>query len=390
MKKTVLIMSRIGLMVISAAFCQGCQSDTDKGAADNLPEVLTMKVEQSSVTLSTILPGRTSAYLVSDVRPQVNGIILKRLFNEGADVKEGEPLYQIDPATFQAAYDNAKAALAKAEATLDPARQRARRSAALVKANAISQQENEDTQSAVRQRIAEVAAAKAMLESARINLDYTRISAPISGRIGKSSITPGALVTAGQAEPLARVQQTDPIYVDFTQSANNLMRLKKAMTEGKLLKAGSECAPLKLLFDDGTSYSLPGKLLFADISVDPSSGMVSLRAEFPNPHNELLPGLFVRGVLVEAISEQAINIPQSVVSHDAKGNATVSIVNSNNEVESRIIVIDRANGSNWLISGGLEPGDKVIVKAQQKVRPGMKVRMSATESPAGAPSQDGQ
>ena len=390
MKKTVLIMSRIGLMAISVAFCQGCQSDADKGAADNLPEVLTMKVEQSSVTLSTILPGRTSAYLVSDVRPQVNGIILKRLFNEGADVKEGEPLYQIDPATFQAAYDNAKAALAKAEAALDPARQRARRAAALVKANAISRQENEDTQSAFRQRIADVAAAKAMLESARINLDYTRISAPISGRIGKSSITPGALVTAGQAEPLARVQQTDPIYVDFTQSANNLMRLKKAMTEGKLLKAGSEGAPLKLLFDDGSSYSLPGKLLFADISVDPSSGMVSLRAEFPNPHDELLPGLFVRGVLVEAISEQAINIPQSVVSHDAKGNATVSIVNSTNEVESRIITIDRANGSNWLISGGLEPGDNVIVKAQQKVRPGMKVRMSATKSPAGTPSQDGQ
>ena len=261
------------------------------------PEVAVVTIAPQRTTLTTVLPGRTSPYLVSDVRPQVGGIVQKRLFKEGSEVKVGEALYQIDPATYQAAYDSAKAALARAEANALPAKLKAERFGALVKVRGVSQQDNDDAQATHRQAEAEVLSAKAALETARINLSYTRVSSPISGRIGKSSVTPGALVTGNQAAVLATVQQTDPIYVDVTQSSSEVLRMKRDLASGKLKKAGADGAKVKLLFDDGTAHAQEGALQFSDITVDQSTGVVTLRAVFPNPGHELLPGLYVLSLI---------------------------------------------------------------------------------------------
>ncbi len=381
------------VLCLAAAALAGCgqSSQADVQTPPREPEVVVATIAPQAVTLTTALPGRTSAFLVSEVRPQVGGIIQKRLFTEGADVRAGDVLYQIDPATYQAAYDNARAAQAKAEANALPARLKAERYANLAKARAVSKQDNDDAQAADKQAQAEVIATQAALESARINLSYTRVTAPVSGRIGKSAVTPGALVTASQALPLATVQQIDPIYVDVTQSSAELLRLKRDLVSGKLKRAGEHGATVKLFFEDGTPYPLEGVLQFSDITVDQNTGVITLRALFPNPDHDLLPGLYVRAVLEEGVDENAILVPQAAVSRNAKGEAQVLVVTADNSVEQRAIDVDRVVGDGWLVRAGLAAGDRVVTEGLQKAAPGAKVKIvgaaarAETPAPSAAP-----
>jgi membrane fusion protein (multidrug efflux system) len=320
----------------------------------------------------------------------VGGIIQKRLFTEGADVKAGEVLYQIDPATYQAAYNSAKAALAKAEANLIPARLRAERYQKLVKINAVSQQDYDDVSAALKQAEADVEAGKAALETAGINLAYTKVTAPISGRIGRSSVTNGALVTASQPAALATIQQLSSMYVDVTQSSAELLRLRQNLASGLLKSNGAAQARVKLLLEDGSAYPLPGILKFSEVTVDQSTGSITLRAIFPNPNQTLLPGMFVRAILEEGVSEKAILVPQRGVTRNPAGNAIVMLVGSEEKVEPRVIKVVRTVGDNWLVSEGLKAGDRVILEGLQKARPGMQVKAvpfgsSADAAPAGAP-----
>jgi membrane fusion protein (multidrug efflux system) len=325
------------------------------------PKVGYVVVEPQSTTLTTELPGRTNAFLTSDVRPQVNGIIKARLFVEGSNVRAGQILYQIDPAPYQAAYDQAKATLASAEAAETTDRLKAQRYAELVKINAVSKQDYDDALAADQQAQASVAQNKAALESARINLDYTHVKAPISGRIGRSAVTPGSLAVSGQTTALATIQALDPIYVDVNESADEVLRLKGEMASGKLDSAGSADARVKLILSDGTAYPLEGQLRFSEALVDTSTGSVTLRAVFPNPKALLLPGLFVRAELSEGVAPNAILAPQQAVSRDEKGQATVYVVDAQNKAQPRILTTTRAVGDKWLVTSGLNPGDHLIV-----------------------------
>lgn len=347
------------------------------------PEVGVIVVQPQQVAITSELPGRTSAYLIAEVRPQVGGIILKRQFTEGADVKAGDLLYQIDPATYQAAHASAKAALAKAEANLWTLRIKAQRYTELVKVKAVSQQDCDDIVGALKQAEADVELNKAAVETARINLAYTRVTSPISGRIGKSSVTTGALVTANQQAALATVQQLDPIYIDVTQSSSELLRLKKIIGSSGLKKGQGSKAKVSLILEDGTAYAMEGTLEFSDVTVDQSTGSITVRAVFPNPNHVLLPGMYVRAVLEEGIHDQAILVPQQGVTRDAKGNAVVSVVGQGDTVEQRIIKIDRAIGDKWLVSEALNPGDRVIVEGLQKVKPGTPVKVVPAALAAG-------
>jgi membrane fusion protein (multidrug efflux system) len=340
--------------------------------------------------LTTELPGRTSAYLIAEVRPQVGGIIQKRLFTEGSDVKEGEVLYQIDPAVYQATYNSAKAALARAEANLIPIRLKAGRYAELVKINAVSQQDYDDANAALKQAEADVEAGKAAVEIARINLAYTKVTAPISGRIGRSSVTNGALVTASQPAALATIQQLSPIYVDVTQSSAELLRLKQNLASGLLKSNGAAQARVRLILEDGSPYPLQGTLKFSEVTVDQSTGSITLRAIFPNPKHMLLPGMFVRAILEEGVNEHAILVPQRGVTRNPAGNAMVMVVGSEEKVEPRVIKVPRTVGENWLVSEGLKAGDRVILEGLQKARPGTPVKAvpfgsKADGTPAAAP-----
>jgi membrane fusion protein, multidrug efflux system len=324
------------------------------------------------------------------VRPQVGGIIQKRLFIEGSDVKEGDALYQIDPAAYQAAYDSAKASLSRAEANLVPLRLKAGRYAELVKINAVSQQEYDDTSAALKQAEADVAAGRAAVETARINLEYTKVIAPISGRIGRSSVTNGALVTASQPVALATIQQLSPIYVDVVQSSAELLQLKQDLASGVLKNGGAAQASVRLVLEDGSPYPLPGTLKFSEVTVDQSTGSVTLRAVFPNPKHLLLPGMFVRAILDEGFDEHAILVPQRAVTRNPAGNALVMVVNSDEKVEPRVIKVVRIIGENWLVSEGLKSGDRVIMEGIQRTRPGSPVRTvpfdaNANGNPATAP-----
>ncbi len=338
------------------------------------PEVGVMTVTPERVALTTELPGRTSPYLIAEVRPQVSGIIQKRLFTEGTDVKAGEVLYQIDPAPYQAALASAKAAEARAKASLATVRLKAERYRDLVKIKAVSQQDNDDAQAALQQAEADVAAAKAAVETARINLAYTRVTSPISGWIGRSAVTVGALVTANQAAPLATVQQLSIIYVDVVQSSAEILRLKRSLASGLLKHDGAAQARVRLLLEDGSPYPQTGTLKFSEVTVDQSTGSVTLRAIFPNPKHLLLPGMFVRAVVEEGVNEHAILIPQRGVSRDQKGEATVMLVGADGKVEPRTITVDRTVGDNWLVSDGLKPGDRVILEGFQRARPGTLVK----------------
>ncbi|OPY13590.1 MAG: Multidrug resistance protein MexA precursor [Syntrophus sp. PtaB.Bin001] len=336
--------------------------------------VVTMQPERASIT--TELSGRTSAYLIAEVRPQVNGIIQKRLFTEGADVKAGDILYQIDPATYKAAYASAKAALARAEANVTSIRLRAERYKELVAIKAVSRQDYDDTVAALKQAEAEIEAGKAAVESARINLDHTRVTAPIAGRIGRSAVTVGALVTAGQGVAMTTIQEINPIFVDVTQSSASLLRLQRSMASGALKKEDADTAKkVKLILEDGTPYPLEGTLQFRDVTVDPTTGSFILRIVFPNPKGVLLPGMYVRAVLDEGINEQAILAPMQSISRDPKGNPLALIVDNQDKVQQRMLKVERAIGNRWLVSSGLASGDRVIVEGMQKVKPGIPVKV---------------
>ncbi|MDA8078804.1 MAG: efflux RND transporter periplasmic adaptor subunit [Nitrospiraceae bacterium] len=355
-----------------------------------VPEVGVVVAQPQRVALTTELSGRTSAYLIAEVRPQVGGIIQNRLFTEGADVKAGEVLYQIAPAVYQAAYNSAKAALARTEANLIPARLKAGRYQELVKINAVSQQDYDDASAALKQAEADVEAGKAALETARINLAYTKVTAPISGRIGRSSVTNGALVTASQPAALATIQDLSSMYVDVTQSSAELLRLKQNLASGLLKSNGAAQAQARLLLEDGSSYPLPGRLKFSEVTVDQSTGSVTLRAVFPNPKQILLPGMFVRAILEEGVSDKAILVSQRGVTRNPAGNAMVMVVGAEEKVEPRMIKVIRTVGDNWLVSEGLKAGDRVILEGLQKARPGTTVKAvpfgsKANETPAGAP-----
>lgn len=339
-----------------------------------IPEVVTMDVSERQVVLTTELPGRTSAHLIAEVRPQVSGIIQKRHFREGSSVKAGELLYQIDPAPFQAACDSAAASLARSRAILPAAQARAERYRGLLAENAVSRQDFDDIDAAFRQAQADVAYWEAAVESARINLGYTRVTASISGRIGKSNVTKGALVTANQPLPLATIQQFNPIYVDVPQSTADLLRLKRRIDSGSLDLNGESQKTIGLILEDGSRYPLEGTLEFRDITVDPTTGTVTLRAVFPNPDDVLLPGMFVRAVVQEGIDKQAILVPQNAVSRDPKGNPLTLVVDGDGIVRQHQIEIDRALGNQWLVASGLSAGDRVIVEGALKVRPGMQVK----------------
>jgi membrane fusion protein (multidrug efflux system) len=354
-----------------AAGCNGKQQAPPRPVA----EVAVVTVRPEPVVLTTELPGRTAPYLVAEIRPQVGGLIQKRLFREGSDVTAGQVLYQIDPAPFRAAFDNAKAALAKAEANLPAARSRLERYKELLADRAVSKQDCDDAAAAVKQSEADVAYWKASVESARINLGYTRITAPISGRIGRSSVTDGALVTANQPVALATIQQMDPIYVDVPQSTAELLRLRSRLKAGRLHSDGAAQKKVRLVLEDGTAYPSEGTLQFQDVTVEPTTGSVILRAVFPNPHGILLPGMFVRAVVTEGVNRQAILVPQQAVSRDPKGNPTALIVDGGGKVTLRMLSTERAIGDKWLVSSGLSSGDRVITEGLQKVRPGASVKV---------------
>ena len=344
------------------------------GAGGPPPEVAIVTVTAESMSMTSDLPGRIEAVRVAQVRARVPGILLQRLFTEGAEVKAGEVLFQIDPAPLQAAYSSAKATLAKAEAGLKQTQAKADRYKVLVEYNAVSKQDYGDAVAAALQGEADVLAGKAAVETAGLNLGYAKVTAPISGRIGKAMVTEGALVGQNEATELAVIQQLDPIYLDLTQSSTDVLRLRRAMESGRLKSIAPGEAKVTLLLEDGTVYPHPGKLLFSDITVDPTTGMITLRAEFPNADRWLLPGMFARGRLEQAVDSEALAVPQRGVAWGPGGAATVMVVKPDNTVEVRSVKAETAVGDKWLVSSGLKAGERVIVEGTLKVRPAMTVK----------------
>lgn len=409
----------LAVVVAGSLLLAACEDK--KAPQASMPAVTYMQVRPQSVTLTTELSGRTSAFMISDVRPQVNGIILERLFVEGSDVKQGDVLYQIDPALYQAAHDNAKATLMKAEANEVAAKLLAERYRQVVKVNAVSKQEYDNAVASYGQAQAEVAAAKAALDTAAINLAYTKVTAPVSGRIGRSSVTPGALVTQNQSDALATVQQLDPMYVDLTQSSSELLRMKKAFSSGALKSSGEAALQATLKLEDGTTYAsrkpkidpatgrqmkdtsgnpvyepVIGILKFSEVTVEQSTGAVTIRAVFPNPDGILLPGMYVRAVLQEGVNDEAYLVPQKTVIRNSRGQPVVQLLTKNATIQNlegvynvtpSLLDIDRAIGNNWLVTGGLKDGDRVVVDGLQKIRPGMAVKGMQEQPPAGGVPQ---
>ena len=365
------------LIVLAALAAGGCSAGQQSQGQPPATEVAVITLEPRTVSITDQLPGRTTAYRVAEVRPQVTGIVQKRLFTEGSEVKAGQPLFQIDPATYEAALSAAEAALKRAEARLVSARLLVERYEPLVAANAVSKQDYDEAVAARAQAEADVAAAKAQVEAARINLAYTQVRSPISGRIGRALVTEGALVTAEQQQPLALVQQLDPIYVDITQSSTEMLRLQRRLASGELQKDERNEAEVSLILEDGSEYSERGKLQFSEVSVDQSTGSVILRAIFPNPRRELLPGMFVRAQLTQAVKRDALLVPQRGVMRNPRGEAFVMVVGEDNKVVERLVKVDRAIGNEWLVSEGLAPGERVILDGLQRVRPGVEVRTVA-------------
>lgn len=359
------------LMLSSGLVLVGCDNKSDAGAQHAAPEVEFVKVKTQPINITTELPGRTSAFRIAEVRPQVSGIILKRQFTEGSMIKESDSLYQIDPATYQATYNSAIADLAKAEANATLTRLTVKRYQPLLKNNFVSRQDYDTAVANARQGDASVQAAKAAVETARINLEYTKVMSPISGLIGKSSVTEGALVNANQANALATVQQLDPIYVDVTQSSNDFLRMKQELADGSLKKESK--AAVSLVFDNGSVYKEKGTLEFEDVTVDETTGSITMRAVFPNPNNQLLPGMFVRARVDEGIKPNAMLVPQQGITRNQRGEATTLVIGKEEKVESRVITTGQAIGADWLVTQGLEPGDRVIVTGLQKIRPGASV-----------------
>lgn len=375
----------VALSTLAAvAILGGCAKQAPPPPPPAMGAVTVVTLKPESVTLTRELPGRVNPQRVAEVRPQVSGIVKERLFAEGGVVKAGQALYQLDDATYRADVASAKAALARAQAALQAARLAARRADELAKIEAVSKQEQERATAALRQAEADVAVAKAALDRSAVVLGYSRITAPIGGRIGKSTVTQGALVTANQAAALATVQQIDPVYVDLTQTSSELLQLRKQFSAAGDSSAAS--LPVALLLEDGSRYAHSGKLAFSDISVDPTTGSFSLRLTVPNPGQVLLPGMYVRAIVGEAVRNDAILAPQQGIARDAKGHASALLVNKEGKVELREVKLSRTVGNKWLVEEGLATGDKVIVEGLQKIKPGMPVQ--ATEAGAdGAPQK---
>ncbi|WP_043749129.1 efflux RND transporter periplasmic adaptor subunit [Imhoffiella purpurea] len=375
----------LSITLAASLFLVGCGPESHAAGppgGGGTPEVGVVRVEARPAVLTTELPGRTMPYQIAEVRPQVGGIIQERKFREGGQIQAGEVLYQIDPAVYQATYDSAKASLARSQATLERARLKADRYANLLKANAVSQEDSDDAEAALKEAIASVAVDKADLVSARINLDYTRVTSPIDGRIGRSAVTQGALVTAYQDLALATVQQLDPIYVDLTQSSAQLLRLRRALEDGRLQRPDGDQPKVTLILEDGSTYPLAGHLEFAEVTVDQGTGAVTMRATFPNPEHLLLPGMFVRAKVEEGVRPDAILVPQQGVQRNRRGEPTALVLAEDGTVEQRELETNRAMGSRWLIDSGLEPGDRLIVDGVQMVRPGAKAKaVDRTDEP---------
>jgi membrane fusion protein (multidrug efflux system) len=375
------------LCALMLLILSGCGSP---GVADprEPPAVHYSRLDRTSVSLTRELPGRTNAFLVAEVRPQVNGIVAKRLFTEGGLVTAGQPLYQLDDASYRAQANSARAQLARAEATANAARLSARRIGELAKVEAVSTQDNENAIAALKQAEADVGAARAALDAANVTLGYARITAPISGRIGKSSVTQGALVSAGQAEALATVQQLNPIHVDLTQSASELLQLRRELASGRL--QDNQTLPVTILLDDGTEFDHKGTLEFSEVSVDPTTGSYALRVKVENPDQVLMPGMYVRAQVGSGVRENAILVPMQGIARDPKGDTSAMVVGKDDKVEVRQVKVSRSLGDKWLVEDGLKAGDKVIVEGLQKIQPGMPVQATemgaAPAKPAAAPA----
>jgi membrane fusion protein (multidrug efflux system) len=377
-----LVFALAGAMALAACSDSGPQQAA--GGAPAATPVGVIVASTEAVRLTTELPGRTAAYMVAEVRPQVGGIVQRRTFTEGSEVKEGQTLYQIDPASYRATLESAKAGLSRAAANLYAVRLKAQRYADLGKKGMISKQADDDTVAALKQAEADVTSAQAALVKARIDLAYTRVPSPIAGRSGRSSVTAGALVTANQAAALTTIQQLDPIYVDLTQSSVELLRLKRDLADGTLQQLAEQVVPVRLLLEDGSEYAASGRLAFSGISVDTDTGSVTLRAVFPNPQGELLPGMYVRARIAQGEIEKAILVPHAAVTHDRRGNAVVMVVGAEDKVETRQVTTPRSIGDKWLVSAGLAAGDRIIVDGLQKIRPGAAVTVTVLDAGAGA------
>jgi membrane fusion protein (multidrug efflux system) len=377
--------------LVAGMLVGGCKETPKQSAVGGPVEVEVVTLAPQSVNLRVELPGRTAAFRIAEVRPQVGGIIQKRLFAEGSEVKAGQLLYQIDPATYQASFDSAKASLAKAEAQEHSARLKAERYRVLVKTKAVSEQEQIEMEAGWQQAVADVAAAKAALATARINLDYTRVTAPISGRIGKSTVTEGALVTAQQSAALATIQQLDPLYVDVSQSSTELLNLKKEVEAGLASGGEKPKSEVTVLLEDGNAYQHTGSLEFSDVTVNQTTGTVTLRAIVGNPEHELLPGMFVRARIDKGQRPEAILVPAAGISRNSKGQATVMVVNKESAVEGRIVQTGQNIGNQVLVTQGLSAGEQVVVAGLQKIKPGVPVKpveqaASASKTAATAPA----
>ena len=370
------------LVLVATALVACSKPAAPPAAPPQAVTVVTLRPEP--LTLTRELPGRTTPFLVAEVRPQVTGIVQSRLFTEGGRVEAGEPLYQLDDATYRAETDSARAALARAEAAHESARLKAKRADELIKIHAISTQDHDNAVAALREAEADIGVAKAALQQTEVRLGYSRVTAPISGRIGKSAVTPGALVTANQAEPLATIQQLDPIHVDLSQSSVELLALRKSLGDGDV--RGAKDIPVTILLEDGSRYEHEGKLTFADVSVDPGTGSFALRVVVPNPDHLLLPGMYVRAVVGSGRLEQALLAPQQGITRDPKGLATAMVVGADGKVESRVVDVARTIGDRWLVTSGLQAGERIIVEGLQKVRPGAVVTATEAAVPALAPA----
>jgi membrane fusion protein (multidrug efflux system) len=359
-----------------AALLAGCGKQGDdaakKAGAPPKPEVSVVTLHPQSITITSELPGRTTASLTSEVRPQVNGIIKTRTFKEGGEVKAGDELYQIDPSAYQAAYDSALAALQKAKAAVPNAEAKVERYGTLIKQNAVSKQDFDDATATLAQAKADVASNVAAVDTARINLDYTHITAPIGGRIDKSSLTPGALVTASQTTALTTIRTIDPIYVDVTESSTNLLNWRQAVKEGRIKFSGADVT-VKLKLENGSIYNHDGKLDFVESNVSETTGTFALRATFPNPDRLLLPGTYVRAIVEQGMAENSFAVPQRGVTRNTKGEATGMFVTAEGKVEQRVLAVGQNVGNNWLVTSGIKDGDQIIVEGTQLVKPGAAV-----------------
>ncbi|MGS0893666.1 efflux RND transporter periplasmic adaptor subunit [Burkholderia stagnalis] len=379
---------RLITVAAAAVFLAAC-GKKESAPPPQTPEVGVVTVQPQAVPVFTELPGRTSAFLVAQVRARVDGIVLRREFTEGTDVKAGQRLYKIDPAPYIAALNSAKATLAKAQANLVTQNALVARYKVLVAANAVSKQDYDNAVATQGQAAADVAAGKAAVDTAQINLGYTDVVSPITGRVGISQVTPGAYVQASQATLMSTVQQLDPVYVDLTQSSLDGLKLRQDVQSGKLKTSGPGAAKVSLILEDGKTYSEAGKLQFSDVTVDQTTGSVTIRAVFPNPGKVLLPGMFVRARIEEGVNDGAFLVPQIGVTHDPKGDPVAMIVNASNKVETRMLKTGGTQGQNWIVEGGLEAGDRVIVQGIDKVRPGATVKSVPAQLPPDAGAASG-